>query len=83
MILFAMSCASSFAVEVSSVLLFFDDTAVKGFSSRIAPIRRTTSDQEIVWISAYETINIQLTWSSTDTYIRDLEQMGVEIIYFK
>lgn len=46
---FAMSCASSLAVVVSFVpRTVFEDRAVMGFSSRIEPMRRTTSGHEIV-----------------------------------
>lgn len=48
-----MSCASSLAVDVVAALgPLVEERAVKGLSSRIEPMRRTTSGQEIVWISA-------------------------------
>ena len=44
---------------VSSALFpLFEDIAVRGFSSRIAPIRRTTSDHEMVCMSAWRYICI-------------------------
>ena len=52
MMRFAMSCASSLAVVVSLVFReFLEEMAVSGFSSRMAPMRRTTSDQGMVWMS--------------------------------
>lgn len=58
MIRLAISCASSLAVVVSfdpavPMLEFLEERAVMGFSSRIEEMRRTTSDHEIVWMSAY------------------------------
>ena len=44
---------------VSSALFpFFEDIAVRGFSSRIAPILRTTSDHEMVCMSAWRYIYV-------------------------
>jgi hypothetical protein len=57
----AMSCASSFAVVVSLVpWLLSEERAVMGFFSRIEAMRRTTSGQEMVCISAYNPANVSL-----------------------
>lgn len=54
MILFAISWASNFAVVVSSWFREpFEEIAVRGFSSRMRPILRTISDQDIVCMSAW------------------------------
>lgn len=53
MIRLAISCASSFAVAVVLSDAELDESAVRGLSSRIAPIRRTISGQAMVWMSAW------------------------------
>ena len=51
---FAMSCASSLAVEVVAAFgPFVEESAVNGLSSRIEPIRRTISGHEMVCMSAW------------------------------
>ena len=50
---FAMSCASSLAVVAWPFWeVMLEERAVRGFSSRMAPILRTTSGQAMVWMSA-------------------------------
>ena len=52
---FAMSCASSFAVDVVAAFgPLVEDSAVSGLSWRMDPIRRTISGHEMVWMSAWQ-----------------------------
>lgn len=52
MIRFAISCASNLAPSLARGREDEEESAVSGLESRIAPMRRTTSGQEMVWISS-------------------------------
>jgi len=54
MMRFAMSCASSLAPSLARGREDEEESSVSGFELRIAPMRRTTSGQEIVWISSWK-----------------------------
>ena len=54
MIRFAISCASNLAPSLARGREDDDESSVSGLELRIAPIRRTTSGQEIVWISSWK-----------------------------
>jgi hypothetical protein len=49
----AMSCASSFAPSLARGREDDKDSSVSGLELRMAPMRRTTSGHEIVWMSSY------------------------------
>jgi hypothetical protein len=54
MIRFAMSCASSLAPSLARGREDDEESSVSGLELRMAPMRRTTSGQEIVWISSWK-----------------------------
>ena len=53
MIRLAMSCASNFAPSLARGREDDEDSSVSGLELRMAPMRRTTSGHEIVWMSSY------------------------------
>jgi hypothetical protein len=53
MIRLAMSCASSFAPSLARGREDDEVSSVSGLELRMAPMRRTTSGHEIVWMSSY------------------------------
>jgi hypothetical protein len=61
--------------------MFLEDTAVKGLSSRMFPMRLTTSGHEMVWISACKKVRGGTTNGKWKKHVRYLEKMGVEIVH--
>ena len=56
MIRLAMSCASSLAPSPARGREDDKDSSVSGLELRMAPMRRTTSGHEIVWMSSYRDV---------------------------
>lgn len=84
MIRFAMSCASSLAVDVVAAFEpLADDNAVSGLSSRIEPMRRTISGHEIVGMSAWlwRRMSDNQIRARIRTNIWYTEQMCVEVVH--
>ncbi len=60
MIRFAMSCASSLAPSLARGREDDEESSVSGLELRIAPMRLTTSGQEMVWMSSWKN-NVEMT----------------------
>jgi len=82
MIRLAMSCASSFAPSLARGREDDEDSSVCGLELRMAPMRRTTSGHEIVWMSSYEKLGDEWRYMHRwKAHIWYLKEVGIETVH--